>query len=114
MNLAVVGYRKFTNYEILRANLDDFVLRYGKPKLVISGGCVGTDLMAIRWAQENNIETEECLPNTHTREHFLARNTEIVRRCDILIAFLSPKSRGTWDSINKAKSQKKPIFIVNI
>lgn len=45
---------------------------------------------------------------------FLARNTEIIEKSDVIFAFWDGKSRGTMDSINKTKKLKKQLFIIVI
>lgn len=114
MKLGVVGYRNFHDYAFVKTMLDDFVLCYGKPEMIYSGGCRGTDKLAIRWAKDNNLPTHEFLPKGTQRKDFLNRNSEIVEASDVIIAFVSPESRGTWDTINKAKKLQKCCFTIKI
>lgn len=41
----------------------------------------------------------------------MMRNTIIVERSDIIIAFPIGSSIGTWDTIRKAKKLNKPVYI---
>ncbi|KKL45313.1 hypothetical protein LCGC14_2356910, partial [marine sediment metagenome] len=42
------------------------------------------------------------------------RNQTIIDNCDMVVAFWDGKSKGTADTINKAKRSKKPILLVFI
>ena len=44
----------------------------------------------------------------------LVRNTKIVEEADKVIAFPSKESKGTYDSINKARKLNKLLKIINI
>lgn len=109
--LGVSGYREFTNYEQFRNRLDEIP----DVKMIVAGGCRGTDTLAERYAQERNIPIM-IIPADWSlgKKAGPMRNTEIVRSSDTLIAFLHPNSIGTIDAINKANQMKKTCIIVNI
>jgi len=55
----------------------------------------------------------EFLPDykLHGKKAPLERNTQIVQYSDILYAFWDGRSKGTKDSIDKAKAMGKKVFI---
>ena len=69
--------------------------------------------MAKQWAKDNNIEIVEYLPDysKYQRAAPIKRNTLIVEEADVVIAFWDGKSKGTKDSINKAKSLGKEVIL---
>lgn len=109
--VGVVGSRSFDNYEIVKGTLDRIAI-----SMIVSGGAPGADALGARYAREHEIELVEILPDyeQHGRSAPLVRNTSIVKRSDIVIAFWDGKSRGTLDSIRKciSKSDSRPYKII--
>ncbi len=68
------------------------------------------------FAKKNNIEIIVLSPNwtRYGKAAAIIRNTDIVGECDYLIAFPTKESRGTIDSINKAKKLHKNVKIINV
>lgn len=112
MWLAIVGTRTPSiSYEDWKVHIDAL-----QPTRIISGGAVGIDSYAKRYAEEHNIPCTEYLPQyeLYGRNAPLQRNTQIVDDCQFLIAFPSAESRGTWDSIRKAEKSQKLLKVINI
>jgi len=109
MKLAVVGSRIFKDYDRLKRELDKFP----KINVIVSGGAVGADLLAERYAEENNIETQVYYPywEKYGKKAGFIRNRQIVDNCDSLIAFWDGESKGTKMSIDLAKAQNK-LFLI--
>lgn len=109
MKVAVIGGRKFDNYDRMKQILDLFPI-----SRIISGGANGADKLSERYATENNIPTEIYIPDWDLfgKKAGFLRNTTIIQNSDIVIAFWDSKSRGTRDSIGKANKLKKDTFIV--
>ncbi len=118
--LAVVGSREYNNYPEFSHYLNSYIheLRINSinVKKIVSGGARGTDKMAELFAKKNNIEIIVLSPNwkRYGRAAGIIRNTDIVGECDYLIAFPTKDSRGTIDSINKAKKLHKNVKIINV
>jgi hypothetical protein len=108
--LAVVGSRSFNNYELLAQTID----RLGRPMVIISGGAIGADRLAARYAKEREISLIELLPDwkQYGRRAGLVRNERIVADCDQLVAFWDGQSRGTAHAIRTAKAKGKAPVIV--
>lgn len=115
--IAIVGSRNFNNYEFFK----DFINAYldENPNVAVhfvSGGAVGTDSMAEKYAQEERIPIEIFYPDWETfgRKAGRMRNQEIVDSADELIAFWDGISPGTKTSIAFAKKKGIPYKVVKI
>ena len=111
MNVAVVGSRSFNNYEALEqvlfsaTSFDD---------TIISGGAKGTDTLAEKFANDNGIKLKVIEANWdgYGKMAGFIRNDKIIEEADYLIAFWDGYSKGTKDSIEKAR--KKGIDVLTI
>lgn len=115
MKLAIIGSRKFNNYNLLCQNIPTGITE------IISGGAKGADALAERFAQENNLPTKILLPRFQTDPnvgyhpgHYHQRNRQIVESADKVLAFM-PKSgsNGTQSTINHAKKTNTPYTIIH-
>lgn len=115
MKLAIVGGRTFNNYDLMCQALEEYCEDMGMPILVVSGGAKGADTLGERWAKENGIKTLILKPDWSTGSKAgLNRNTDIVNASTHVIAFVMPESRGTWDTIRKARKSDKNVKIIKI
>ena len=113
MKLAVVGSRTFNDYDLLKSKLDQ--IHNKKPiTLIISGGAKGADSLAEKWAKENHIEVLIFLPewDKYGKKAGYLRNEDIIKNCDVALAFWDEVSKGTLSSINLAKKYGKSCLIV--
>jgi hypothetical protein len=110
----IVGYRRFSARTIFDAALEELVAERGLPARVVSGGADGADAMAEAWAHERGIEFICHRPAAPVAAALLARNSLIVRDSTLVVAFLAPESRGTRDTINKARRAGKPYIVVEV
>ena len=109
MKVAVVGSRSFENFELMCEELDKLEITE-----IISGGARGADSLAERYARDCEIKMTVIKPdwNRHGRAAGMLRNTDIVTGSDLVVAFYNGYSRGTADSIKKAKAMGKSLIIV--
>lgn len=115
-NLAIIGSRSFNNFSFAKNEIIE-ILKENNIKLskIISGGASGADNIAEQFANKYNIPIEIIKPNWKLGKHAgILRNTEIIEKSDIIIAFWDQKSKGTLDSIKKAQKLNKPLYIVDI
>jgi hypothetical protein len=114
MNLAIVGSRTYTNYESFKQHMSEYVSIRGSPKQIISGGALGADTLAERYAHENKIPIiiYHAEWNKYGKGAGMLRNTDIVHASTHVIAFPSRTGRGTQDTINKAKKLNKNVEII--
>ena len=112
MNVAIVGYRLFKDYDRFGEIVDKF-LEENDVKMIISGGATGADKLADRYAREHNIPLEVYPADWKKlgKRAGPVRNTQIVKRADVVIAFLSKKSKGTLDTIFKARKAGKRVIV---
>lgn len=115
MNIGIVGGRDFNNYDLLKKNLDAYIENQSILTAIVSGGAPGTDTLAEKYAQELAVDMIVYRPDYKKfgRGAALARNTQIIEHSDVVFAFWDGKSRGTMDSINKAKKLAKQLFIIS-
>lgn len=115
-NLAIIGSRSFNNYSFAKNEILNIIKnnKIGISK-IISGGASGADKIAEIFASKFNIPVEVIVPDwSKGRGAGMVRNTDIIKKSDYVIAFWDGKSKGTLDSINKAKRLNKKLFIVYI
>src|SRR3989304_258994 len=100
MNLAIVGYRFFSDYDKFKEIVDQYVIENGWPNTIVSGGAAGVDTMAEKYAQENNIPTNIYKPDWKTlgKKAGIIRNTDIANNSTHILALPSKKSIGTIDT----------------
>lgn len=110
MKIAVVGSRNFKDFSLLKSTLNQFE----NISCIVSGGAIGADRLAEKYASLYNISTEIFLPNyaKFGRKAPIIRNAQIVRACDIVVAFWDGHSRGTLNAIHSAKLHNKKLNII--
>lgn len=101
--------RQFNDYSLFLDKLNEFIIKYGKPNKIVSGGAIGADTLSEKYANDNNISTEIFLPDwkKYGKKAGILRNTDIINAATHVIAFPSHKGSGTQDSINKAQKENK-------
>lgn len=83
---------------------------------IISGGARGVDLLAERYAAQNNIPCRvfEADWNTHKKAAGPIRNAEMAKHADALIAIWDGESRGTRNMIETATKKGLKVYIKKI
>lgn len=110
MKLAIVGSRSFNDYTKLCETLNGFT----DITEIISGGAKGADTLAERWAKENNLKLTIFYPdwNKYGKSAGMIRNKSIIDSANEVVAFWDGISRGTENSIQRARSSGKPVTII--
>lgn len=120
VNVAIVGCRKFCDYERFKEKMEhwretelrdrDHIVRF------VSGGAKGADTLAEIYAKEKDIPITVYRPdwNKFGSKAGPERNTHIVNGSDYVVAFPSKHSRGTRDMIRKAKRARKNVTVYEI
>lgn len=114
MNIAVVGGRTRRDKEFVFAALDDFI-KTGDT--VVSGAAVGVDSFAKEYAEKHQQKYLEFPPDQTIypgRNPYLARNEEIVKAADVILAFPSKESSGTWYTVNYARREGKRVIVFGV
>lgn len=114
--LAIVGSRSFRDYDRFKSIVLDHIRGLGGIVRIVSGGAVGTDMMARRFAQEMGIPITEYKPewDKYGRSAGYIRNELIIKDADSVIALWDGESAGTRHSIELAAKHQKPIKVFDI
>lgn len=109
MKIAIVGSREYHNKE----HIATFVDSLPDDAIIVSGGARGVDRYAIYCAVLRGLKTIEIYPDWHTygASAGVIRNGVIVAQADMVAAFWDGKSKGTQDTINRAKGAGVPVVI---
>lgn len=112
IRIAVVGSRTFQDYDTLKKILDGLE----KPFIIVSGGAVGADQLAERYAKENGLLTEIYRPDweRYGRAAGMIRNKILIDKADQVVAFWDGKSTGTQNTIERATKAGKLLFVTSI
>ena len=124
INLAVVGSRRFYDFEIFEELIEDWVNKNGYPDMVIVGGASGVDYMAERWADNNSIpiaifSEEWDDPNRTLRDRGRSEapnslTQKILNSATDILAMPSSTSKWTRIVIEMANEQQIPLTIYEI
>jgi hypothetical protein len=116
--LAIVGGRDYNDYNTFKTIVDNYINEItpeSYPDFIVSGGAKGVDSLAENYALEHNISMKIYKPDwSKGKRAGLERNTDIINISTHVLALPTKNSRGTYDSINKAKQQNKILKIVNV
>lgn len=107
MKIAIVGSRKITD-----VNIEEYLPATCEE--IISGGAVGVDKCAERYALENKIKFTVFLPEykRYGRAAPILRNKEIVNAADEVLIFWDGSSRGTKSVIDYCECVGKPYNLI--
>lgn len=114
--LAIVGSRNYSDYSNCDRCLQAWMVTYGRPTIIISGGAPGVDTVAASWAFHNNIPCQ-VFPADWSKYGKRAgpiRNSQIVTACTHVVAFPTADSKGTRDTINKARAAGKIVVVYEV
>jgi orotate phosphoribosyltransferase-like protein len=115
IRVAIIGSRCFNDY----GKLCEFMSKVNDKINVVeivSGGAIGADSLATRYANENDIKLNIYLPDwgKYGRRAGILRNDLIINNSDYIVAFWDGKSKGTKYSIEKAKKLNKKMSILSV
>ena len=114
MRLSIVGGRDFNDYALLANTIFNSLCPLDFITEIISGGAKGADTLGANFAENNDIPLK-VFPaewDKYGKSAGFIRNQQIVNACDIVLVFWDGISKGTADTISKAKIAKVPTFIV--
>lgn len=115
--LAVSGWRGMTDANVFAQAVQDFVLDYGLPSVIITGGARGADALAEAWARKQGVPLRVLKPvyvDDNDRLAPLRRNDAIVALCTHLLAFPSKQGSGTQYTIGKARAAGKVVVEIKL
>ena len=114
MKVAVIGSRSVENSELLFLKMKEKIPKNCSE--IISGGAVGVDQLAERYAKEFELQLKLFPPeyDKYGKKAPLFRNEKIIENSDYVIAFWDGNSAGTAYSIAKCVEFGKPVRIIRL
>ena len=122
MRIAVVGSRSIISPEIVFTAIDRFVKDHCHVKpTIISGGALGVDSLAKKWADVQGLDFIEFLPYhlidkevKFSPRYFFSRNRQIVNNADRVLAIWDEESTGTLHAIRYAQKVGVPVMVIRV
>ena len=113
MNVGIIGSRSFSDYQLCHDSILD-VISPRDIEAIVSGGAQGADSIGVDFAKEYNIPTQIFYPDwqKHGKGAGFIRNTRIVNHSNFIVAFWDGQSRGTQDTMQKARKKEVPVWVV--
>jgi len=111
--VAIVGSRRFNNYEFMKHTLDS---HRDKIAMIISGGARGADTLAQRYAKENGLPILIYYPDwkTYGKRAGFRRNVVVANVAEYMIAFAYSDSRGTRHVVKQMEKLGKPVTVIEL
>jgi len=111
--LAIIGSRNFDDYVFMSDKIKSLLGELPGIEFVVSGGAKGADSLSERVAMDF------CLGHRHIPAEWSKygraagplRNQKIIDEADVVAAFPLGESKGTQDSIRKARMAGKQVFV---
>ena len=133
IKIGIVGSRGYTNKKKIKDLIFQIKEKHGDEVEIVSGGQKdGADGLAKKYALEFNVKYVEFPPvhynwNMHCKlpatqynkpyyvSNYFKRNKQIAEYSDIIVAFIPEgvESRGTMNTVEYAKREKKLIKIID-
>lgn len=116
--IVIAGSRGFEDYSLLEEKLDEILEAELEPVELVSGHAKGADLLAERYAEENDVPIHVIKPDwkTYGRAAGPIRNRQMLdyarEATPLVVAFWDGKSKGTKNTIDTASSLKIPVKVV--
>lgn len=121
--ILVCGGRSFDDYALLRSILEEILEEKTlspEDVEIVSGHCAGADTLGERWAEENGCALKIFLADweTYKRKAGPIRNKQMVEYIrdaenKYVVAFVSPDSRGTKQTVALARREGIPVRQTN-
>ena len=107
MFLGVVGSRAWKDEEMVYREIDSLALP--KHSTIVSGGAVGVDTIAQKYAKDRGMSILVIYPDytEYGKAAPLIRNKLIVQKSDAVVAFSCGDSRGTAHTAREAQNVDK-------
>lgn len=124
MRVLVCGGRDFDDYYLLEKTLNKYWYEVHRPNdpefIVIEGGARGADALAALWVKNEFVDKNKHLItfpadwDKHGKAAGPIRNQQMIDegKPDLVIAFPTKNSRGTWDMIRRAEKHNIKTIIV--
>ena len=109
MKLLIAGSRSIREYD-----LSPYIPH--AVDTIISGGAQGVDSLAESYADEHKLSKYVIRPQykRYGRAAPLKRNQEMVDMADAVLVIWDGKSRGSRFTVEYARKQNKPLFVIQV
>lgn len=111
--LGIIGSVNFKDEELFYEATTNFIIDYGMPTTVVTGGAKGADQMGLKWAKDHHLETVIFRPQWRkyeTKDEAISNsNDQIATFCTHILAFPSREGKWTQDALQKAILRGKKI-----
>lgn len=114
MRVVVTGSRFWKNREVIYDTLDELHRKY-VIEVLYHGEASGADTMAKQWAMERGIPVFGCpYAGAYGKQGGSIRNGWLLDegRPDLVVAFPTAESKGTWNMLTQAKGRGIGIRLV--
>ena len=110
MKVAIVGSRDYPDMDAVKR----YVAELPEGTVVISGGAHGVDRIAETAARRRGLEVVSFPADwdAHGRSAGMIRNAKIAKECDRLVAFHWNDSKGTANTILRARNFGKEVEVI--
>lgn len=114
MKVAVVGSRNIKDELSVYNMISEAIPRNCSE--IVSGGADGVDMLAEKYARENNLHLTVFKPeyDKYGRSAAIIRNSKIVEYSDIVFVFWDMHSKGSASTLAKCIETQKPFKIFRI
>jgi hypothetical protein len=112
MKIGIVGSRDFNDFEKMHEYIKNKIY-VSSITLVVSGGAIGADTLAEKFADLYQIPKMIFYPKWDKYNTLAGtiRNKDIVEASDLVFAFWDGVSKGTKNTISRCKLQKKKVHV---
>ena len=123
VRIIVCGGRHFDDYNRMRSTIDGVIAEIGSSVTaveIVSGHCAGADQLGEKYAEEHGYPCKVFPANweKHGRAAGPIRNSEMIKYASeaevpVVVAFRSPRTRGTNDTVKKATKKGFKVVVVD-
>lgn len=117
IKVIVAGSRTFTDYELLKAELNMLIVPgFNREVEIVSGCCKGADTLGEQYAKEYGFKIKKYPADwdTYGKKAAYIRNNQMAKYATHCICFWDGKSKGTKMMIDLANANNLKIAIINI
>lgn len=117
MRLIIAGSRGFSDYEMLRRTVGDFMLslnKHNEPVTILSGTAKGADKLGERYAKENGHALEQYPAdwNSFGKAAGYLRNKQMAQAATHCIVFWDGVSKGAHHMWQIANEKQLPRWLI--
>ena len=115
LKVIVTGSTKFNSYKLLAEKLDNILKRHLPNVVIVSGGSIGTDLLAEKYAKKHSI-SKVIMPKNrmYGNDAIHQRNLKMAKYADACIVFCLDNFKDTRDMLDIAAKEELKLRIIKL